>query len=97
MSHRGAVSDDTVSERAVPDDTTHARRCEYCNTPFPTTDRLALHRGVEHEAVLTADEQEAFEAAYKAEQEELGLFRLKALLALVIVYFGFLMIYGFVT
>ncbi|WP_199268460.1 DNA-binding protein [Halomarina oriensis] len=97
MSYRGVDRDDALSERAVPDDTTNTCRCEYCKTPFPTTDRLALHQGVEHEAQLTADERAAFEDAYDAEQEALGLFRLKALLALVLVYFGFLMVYGFVT
>ena len=71
--------------------------CQYCDYPFPTEQQLVLHRGVAHEDRLDADEQAAYEQARAAEDETLSLFRLKALFALVILYFTFLMVYGVVT
>lgn len=70
--------------------------CEHCGAPFADEDLLALHYGHEHRDAIGDDKREAFEAAYGAEQEEIRLFRLKALGALVLLYFGFLMVYAVV-
>jgi hypothetical protein len=53
-----------------------------------------LHKGLEHHQRLDDSEQEAFEAAFADEEDELRFLRLKALGMLVIVYFGFLFLYA---
>jgi hypothetical protein len=70
--------------------------CEYCGALFAAPELLALHRGHEHGERLDESEREAFEAAYEAEQADIRRFRLKALGALVLLYFGFLMVYAVV-
>jgi len=67
--------------------------CRYCGQRFTREEWLALHRGLDHEG-LTDTERAAFLAAREAEDEQLRLFRLKALLALVALYFGFVMAYA---
>jgi len=73
-----------------------AYECRYCGRPFAREEYLALHRGLDHPAQLDDDEVEAFRAAHDAEEDELGSFRLRALGALVLVYFCLLMIYALV-
>lgn len=81
----------------VPQGESPAGRCEYCGHPFPTTDRLVLHKGVEHPRELDDDEEEAFRVARSDEADELRMLQLKALLALVLLYFGFLILYALVA
>ena len=50
MSYEGT----TVPRRDSP-----AGECDYCGHPFPTTDRLVLHKGLEHPQELDADEEDA--------------------------------------
>ncbi|PSP72258.1 DNA-binding protein [Halobacteriales archaeon QS_3_64_16] len=69
-------------------------RCEYCGRRFAESDLLALHRGLAHAGRLTDGEREAFETAYAGEEEGLRLFRLKALLALMALYFLLLFAYS---
>ncbi|WP_276261267.1 C2H2-type zinc finger protein [Haloglomus litoreum] len=69
--------------------------CAYCARQFHRESYLALHRGQEHAGELTAAEHAAFETAREDEEEELRLFRLQALAALVFIYFGFLLVYAF--
>lgn len=76
------------------DATVHS--CEYCHAVEPTAELLALHRGLEHYEKLDSDEQSAYETAYAAEQSAISRFRLLALGALIVLYFGLLMIYAFV-
>ena len=71
--------------------------CEYCGRPFVREEYLALHYGVDHDSPLDDERQAAFEAAREAEEATLRQFRLKALLALVLVYFGFLMLWAVVN
>jgi len=71
-----------------------AEICEYCDQPFATTDRLVLHKGLKHVQVLTESEKEAFKIAQADEEDSLRILRLKALGMLVIVYFGFLLLYA---
>ena len=68
--------------------------CGHCGAPFADAELLALHRGIDHAAALDAAERDAFDEAYESEQEQLRLFRLKALGALVLLYFGLLMTYS---
>lgn len=69
--------------------------CPYCGDAFARARHRDLHLGQAHDDVLSAEEREAHEAAAESEREDLRLFRLKALAALVAVYFGFLMLYAF--
>jgi hypothetical protein len=68
--------------------------CSRCARPFVHEEWLELHRGVIHEDDLTTEEREAFTDAYETEEHELRLFRLKALIALIVIYFGFIMSYS---
>jgi hypothetical protein len=81
----------------VPRRDSPAGECDYCGHPFPTTDRLVLHKGLEHPQELDADEEDAFLSARADEEDELRTLRLKALGALVLLYFGFLMLYAIVA
>jgi hypothetical protein len=69
--------------------------CPYCDRRFARETYRDLHLGQEHGERLDADERAAYEAAHDAEAEEIRLFRLKALAVLVLVYFGFLVVYAF--
>ncbi|MFC7226383.1 C2H2-type zinc finger protein [Salinirubellus salinus] len=69
--------------------------CPYCEAAFARERHRDLHVGQAHDEALTHAEREAYEAAEDAEREDLRLFRLKALAALVLVYFGFLILYAF--
>jgi len=70
--------------------------CGHCGERFPAERLRDLHRGLEHYDDLGDDAREAYEAAYEAETESLRSFRLRALAALVVLYFGFLMTYAVV-
>lgn len=87
---------DSRTEREPPA-RADAPRCSYCGEPFPAERLLALHRGLDHYEALDEREREAYEDAYLAENEDLRSFRLRALAALVVLYFGFLMIYAVYT
>jgi hypothetical protein len=71
--------------------------CAYCGRPFVREEYLALHRGLEHGTEIDETEREAFETAHDEEYEDIRLFRLKVVLALVIIYFGFVMVYAVVA
>lgn len=71
--------------------------CEFCGRPFAREAYLALHYGVDHDEPMDDERREVFEAARDEEEAELRQFRLKALLALVLVYFGFLMLWAVVN
>jgi hypothetical protein len=77
----------------VPDDDT-AAVCERCETPFVTESLLDLHRGLEHDADLSSDERDRFEAARADERERLSTFRITVIGALVVLYFGLLITYA---
>jgi len=68
--------------------------CPYCAREFAQADYRNLHLGLEHPAALSPAERSAYESAREAEEEKLTLFRYKALGLLVVVYFGFLMLYA---
>jgi hypothetical protein len=79
----------------VPDDDP-AAICEHCGTPLATESLLDLHRGLEHEADLSADERERLEAARADERERLSTFRITVIGALVVLYFGLLITYAII-
>lgn len=68
--------------------------CPYCEQPFADSQLLALHAGLEHGEALTPPEKEAYVEAYEAESEAIRLFRLKAIIALVTIYFLLLFAYS---
>ena len=70
--------------------------CEHCGDRFADERLLALHRGRSHREVLTDDESEAYREARADERNDVRLFRLKALAALLALYFGFIYVYAFV-
>lgn len=80
-------------ETTVPEDRA-VHRCPYCDRPFAVEDRVTLHVGLTHYDVCTDAEAEAFEEAYLAETDEIKRYRLKAAAVLILVYFGFLMVYA---
>jgi hypothetical protein len=71
--------------------------CSYCGEKFVDEQLLALHRGIEHESRLSEAEADAYRAARDTEREDIRLFRLKALAALLAIYFGFIFVYAFVV
>lgn len=87
----------TVAEFAVPNAEAPVVRCEYCGHPFPSQDRLVLHKGVEHSARIDDEETEAFLAARSAEDDELRMLLLKASGAIILLYFSLLFMYAIVT
>ncbi|WP_336337290.1 DUF7410 domain-containing protein [Haloarcula brevis] len=91
---RTASTDDTETYD-VPADAA-AYDCAYCGRPFARESWLALHRGLAHPNELDDAEVEAFRAAHEREEESLSTFRLQALGALVLIYFGLLMVYALV-
>ncbi|MDS0296624.1 hypothetical protein [Halogeometricum luteum] len=81
-------------QTTVPEGETPAGTCEYCGHPFPTTDRLVLHRGREHSQRLDDIDKEKFKSAFTEEEDALRSLRLRALAILVILYFGLLNVYA---
>jgi hypothetical protein len=78
-----------TTERLETDD-----QCSYCERRFKRARYLELHLGLCHEESLTDAEAEAFREARETERQELRLFRLKALVILVLLYFGLLMAFA---
>jgi hypothetical protein len=79
--------------RAVPSNESPVE-CPYCEHPFPNDEILLLHKGQRHLQELSAAEQSALQDAHERENEQVRMFRLKALAALVLVYFGLIMTYA---
>jgi hypothetical protein len=90
-----AEADPAADPTADAEATMGAFDCPYCGRRFAREPWRDLHRGQEHGERLDAAEREAYEAAHDAEAEDIRMFRLKALAVLVLVYFGFLMVYAF--
>lgn len=69
-------------------------RCDYCGRQFATPRLLALHHGSVHTQEVNEAEWNAVEHAREAEDAELRRLRIRMLLAVVVVYFGFLLLYA---
>ncbi|MFC6726218.1 C2H2-type zinc finger protein [Halobium palmae] len=106
-SERGGSSVDSVTRAPVDEsgdggtradvdvpDGAKSHVCEHCGHPFPEERYRTLHAGLEHYDRLDDDEREAFGEAYEAEGAEIRRFRLLALAALLLLYFGFLFMYA---
>lgn len=88
---------ETVDRRSPPPDPPEDPAvCEYCDDRFVDDDLLALHRGLQHGSALNDEERAAYEAAVSSERDDVRLFRLQALVALLVLYFGFIFVYAFV-
>ena len=82
-------------EITVPDGENQPERCPYCEQPFPTERLLALHLGEVHDEALTDAQRQAYEDAYDAESDELFIYHLKVIGALIVVYFFVTYAYAF--
>lgn len=82
-------------ETDVPPDETPTH-CPYCGCPFATERLCTLHLGDSHRDEWTETEREAFEDAYETESDELFVYHLKVIAALVFVFFAFSYVYVFV-
>lgn len=74
--------------------TERPERCPYCEAPLPDGETRTLHVGLEHPNAMSEAEREAFREGYEAEGDRLRSFQLRALAALVLLYFGFLFTYA---
>nr|WP_049988748.1 hypothetical protein [Natrinema salifodinae] len=72
-------------------------RCPYCGRPFRRQRYETLHRGLDHPARLADRERAAFERLAHEEYGDVRRFRLYALGLVILVYFGMLFVYAFVT
>jgi hypothetical protein len=86
----------TEIEMAVPPDATPSAHCPYCGRPFATERLCALHLGDAHQDEWTEKESEEHEAAYSDESDELFIYHLKMIIALVVIFFAFMYTYVFV-
>lgn len=93
MSHDGETALDARADFETPEDAPFA--CPHCGRPFAREDYRDLHLGLDHEPDLTDAEREAHEEALASERHALRLFRYEALAALVVIYFGFIIVYAF--
>ena len=91
----GAPTDSSTGSDDAPEPADAT--CDRCAERFPNERLRDLHRGLEHYRDLDGEEREAYETAYESETEDLRSFRLRALAALVLLYFGFLLTYAVVT
>jgi hypothetical protein len=71
-------------------------RCAYCGQPFAAERLRTLHYGLAHPADLDEAEVTAFREAHAAETDAIRQFRLRALGALVVLYFLLLMVFALV-
>jgi hypothetical protein len=71
-------------------------RCPYCGQPFAAERLRTLHYGLSHPEDLDEAEVTAFREAHADESDAIRQFRLRALGALVVLYFLLLMVFALV-
>ncbi|QLG61653.1 DUF7410 domain-containing protein [Halorarum salinum] len=76
----------------VPEGAT-VHECPRCGAPFARERHRDLHLGLAH-AELTAEERDRYVAASEDERADLRSFQIRALGAIVLLYFGFLFTYA---
>lgn len=82
----------------IPDPATKAyETCPYCDRKFPNQEILTHHKGRAHTDDLSEREQNSFRNALDQEAKQLRIYQLQALILLILLYFGFLLIYAVVT
>ena len=79
----------------VPPGAEPAGRCPYCDRPFPTERLLSLHVGEAHPDRASPAEREAADEAAAAESDDLFVFHLKVVIALVVLFMGIGYTYAF--
>lgn len=84
-----AVSD---REIRVPEGET-PERCPHCGRPFRSARSRALHLGEAHEDACTDDQRAAYEDAREEENDDLFIYHLKVVAALVGLYAFFVFAY----
>jgi hypothetical protein len=89
----GDAGDGTAAGYEIPPGATVAA-CPYCDARFPNATLRALHWERAHDDELTADERQAAATARDDETEGIRHFRLLALGALVLLYFGLVIAYS---
>lgn len=92
-STRRAPAEQVPLDHAVPPDA-EAFACPECGEPFARERHRRLHRGLAHYDALDESAREAYAEAYAAEEGDIRRFRIVALGALVLIYFGFLFAYA---
>jgi len=105
-SHDGAAaqaSDDDAAAALTPDPTVAvpegeqpAARCRHCDRPFRDERLYALHLGEAHLDACSDAERERYEAIYDEENHDLFTFHVKVVVTLLVTYFVFTYLYGFV-
>jgi len=85
-----------TSDFDVPAGEEPAARCPYCARPFKEERFCALHVGEAHLAEASDEEIDRYEAAEDAEEDDLFVFHLKVVAAIVAVIMGYVYLYGFV-
>ncbi|WP_254545930.1 DUF7410 domain-containing protein [Halomarina pelagica] len=73
-----------------------AVRCPYCGRPFPRERLRTLHVGERHADASTDGERAAAETAAEAEADDLFVYHLKVIAAIVLVAFFLAYTYAFV-
>jgi hypothetical protein len=81
---------------AIPDDEEPAGRCPFCERPFRHDRFLDLHLGQAHSPECDEDQIQRYEEANDAESDDLFVFHLKVVAAIVAVIMGYVYLYGFV-
>jgi hypothetical protein len=76
----------------VPDGHEPAATCPYCDRPFPERQLRDLHVGISHEGI-TDEEQDAYDAAVDDETDDLFVYHLMVIGALVALYAGLIILY----
>ena len=80
----------------VPPGEEPAARCPHCGRPFRAERLRDLHVGEVHADACTDEERERYGAATEAEADDLFVFHLKVVAAIVVVVMGYVYLYGFV-
>ena len=80
----------------VPPGETPAARCPHCERPFRAERTRDLHVGEVHRETLTEEQRKRYAAAVEAEDDDLFVFHLKIVAAIVVVIMGYVYLYGFV-
>lgn len=80
-------------DTTVPQNESPTAQCPYCDRPFTSETLRALHIGETHPTECTAAEHDAYDEAYDAESDELFVYHLKVVAALILLYGAFTMLY----
>ena len=79
----------------VPADA-EVHECPFCSRPFADAELLRLHEGLDHPDHLGDDERATFERVYDEETDDLRRYQLIAIGAIVLLYFGLLVVYALI-